>query len=97
MYDELTLGEGAVDVSPLQALDKAEYFLVGQGYVTGRRTATTLTVEQEGTEGAAAQEGTPKMVIMTVPQFEGGVRIKVRGESEVQGCEGLSDPSPDLA
>jgi hypothetical protein len=48
VYDELTLGEEAVDVSPSQALDKAEYFLVGQGYVSGRRTATTLTVEREG-------------------------------------------------
>jgi len=90
VYDELTLGEEVVDLSPSQALDKAESFWVGQGYVTVRRMATTLTVEREGTEGATAQEGTPKVVIMAVPQSEDGVRIKVRGDREgVQERQGL--------
>jgi hypothetical protein len=90
VYEELTLGEEVVDLSPSQALDKAEYFWVGQGYVTVRRTATTLTVEREGIEGAAAQEGTPKVVIMAVPQSEDGVRIKVRGDREgVRERQGL--------
>jgi len=78
MYEEPTSGE-VVDLSPPQALDRAEHFLVGQGYVVVRRTATTLTVEREGFEGAAGQQGAPKVIVMAVPQPYGGVRIKVRG------------------
>jgi hypothetical protein len=47
-----------------------------------QRTATTLTVEREDSEdseGTAKQEGRPKVVVMAVPQPDGGVRIKVRG------------------
>lgn len=79
MYEELTSGKEVVDLSPPQALDRAEYFLVGQGYVVVRRTATTLTVEREDSEGAAGQEGAPKVVVIAVPQPDGGVKIKVRG------------------
>jgi hypothetical protein len=79
VYEELTSGKEIVDLSPPQALDRAEYFLVGQGYVVVHRTATTLTVEREGPEGAAEQEGASKVVVMAVPQPDGGVRIKVRG------------------
>jgi hypothetical protein len=79
VYEELTSGKEVVDLSPPQALDRAEYFLVGQGYVVVQRTATTLTVEREGPEGAAGQEGASKVVVMVLPQPDGGVRIKVRG------------------
>jgi hypothetical protein len=79
VYEELTSGKEVVDLSPPQALDRAEYFLLGQGYVVVQRTATTLTVEREGPEGAAGQEGASKVVVMAVPQPDGGVRIKVRG------------------
>ena len=79
MYEELTSGAQGVDLSPPQALDRAEYFLIGQGYVVVQRTATTLTVERIGPEGAAGQEGAPKVVVMAVPQPDGGVRIKVSG------------------
>jgi hypothetical protein len=91
MYEELTSGEEVVDLSPPEALDRAEYFLVGQGYVVVQRTATTLTVEREGAKGAAGQESAPKVVVMAVPQPDGGVRIKVRGnDSEgLQGRQGL--------
>ncbi len=91
MYEELTSGKEVVDLSPPQALDRAEYFLVGQGYVVVHRTVTTLTVEREGSEGAAGQEVAPKVVIMAVPQPDGGVRIKVRGDDRkgVQERQGL--------
>ena len=46
-------------------------------------TATTLTVEREGSDGTAGQEGSPKVVVMAVPQADGGVRIKVRGNDRV--------------
>jgi hypothetical protein len=91
MYEDLTSVRDVVDLSPPQALDRAEYFLVGQGYVVVHRTATTLTVEREGSEGAAGQEGAPKVVVIAVPQSEGGVRIKVRGNDRegVQERQGL--------
>ena len=56
MYEELTSGKEVVDLSPPQALDRAEYFLVGQGYVVVQRTATTLTVEREGSQGALGKK-----------------------------------------
>jgi hypothetical protein len=87
MYEELTSGKEVVDLSPSQALDRAEYFLVGQGYVVVQRTATTLTAEREGTKGAAGHGGVPKVVVMAAPQSDGGVRIKVSGNDR----EGLQE------
>ena len=91
MYEELTSGKEVVDLTPPQALDRAEYFLVGQGYVVVQRTATTLTVTREGAESAAGQERALKVVVMAVPQPDGGVRIKVRGNDRegVQERRGL--------
>ena len=89
VYEELTSGKAVVDLSPSQALDRAEHFLIGQDYVVVQRTATTLTAEREG--AAAGQEGTPKVVVMAVPQPDGGVRIKVGGNDRegVQERQGL--------
>jgi hypothetical protein len=87
MYEDLTSGKEVVDLSPSQALVRAKYFLVEQGYVVVQRTATTLTVEREGFEGTAEQGGAPKLVVMAVPQPNGGVRIKVRGNDR----EGLQE------
>ena len=91
MYEELTSGKEVVDLSPPKALDRAEYFLVGQGYVVVHRTVTTLTVEREGSEGSAGQGVAPKVVVMAVPQPDGGVRIKVRSDDRegVQERQGL--------
>jgi hypothetical protein len=91
VYEELTSGKEVVDLSPPQAIDRAEYFLVGQGYVVVHRTVTTLTVEREGSEGSAGQGVAPKVVVMAVPQPDGGVRIKVRGDDRkgVQERQGL--------
>jgi hypothetical protein len=83
MYEDLASIMEVVDLSPSQALDKAEYFLVGQGYVVVQRTATTLTVAREASDDTAGQEGSPKVVVMAVPQADGGVRIKVRGNDRV--------------
>jgi hypothetical protein len=91
MYEELTSGKEVVDLSPPQVIDRAEYFLVGQGYVVVHRTVTTLTVEREGSEGSAGQGVAPKVVVMAVPQPDGGVRIKVRSDDRegVQERQGL--------
>jgi hypothetical protein len=83
VYEDLATFIEVVDLSPPQALDKAEDFLVGQGYVVVQRTATTLTVERERFDDAAGEEGAPKVVVMAVPQADGGVRIKVRGNDRV--------------
>jgi hypothetical protein len=53
VYEELISTEEVVDLSPPLALDRAEHFLTGQGYVVVHRTATTLTVARKGSEGAA--------------------------------------------
>ena len=88
MDKELTSGKEIVDLTPPQALDRAEYFLKGQRYVVVQRTVTTRTVEREGSEDPPTREGASKVVIITVPQTEGGVRIKVRGQG-VQERQGL--------
>jgi hypothetical protein len=51
MYEEPTFGKEVVDLTPSQALDRAEHFLAEQGYIVVQRTATTLTVEREGAYG----------------------------------------------
>jgi hypothetical protein len=91
MYEELAFDREVIDLSPPQALDKAEYFLVEQGYVVVQRTATTLTVEREGSEGVAMHEASPKVVVIAVPQPDGGVKIKVRGNDResLQERQGL--------
>lgn len=91
VYQELIPGNEVVDLSPSRALERAEYFLVGQGYAVVHRTATTLTVEREPSEGVAGQESAPKVVLVAVPQTEGGVRIKVGGDDRagVQERQGL--------
>ena len=91
VYDDLTPGKEVVNLSPPEALDRAEHFLAGQGYVVARRTATTLTVECAGSEGAAGREGASKVLVIAVPQPRGGVRIKVRADERqgVQERQGL--------
>jgi hypothetical protein len=80
VYEELTPDKVVVDLSPPQALDKAEHFLAGQGYVVVQRTATTLTVTRVGSECTAGQESLQKVVVIAVPQPNGGVKIKVRSD-----------------
>jgi hypothetical protein len=88
MHEELVSGRDNVNLSPLQALDEAEDFLVKRGYRVMRRTATTLTVEREDPNAAAEREGTPSLVVIAVPQPDGGVRIKIRGSNREGVREG---------
>jgi hypothetical protein len=89
--EELTSVKEVVDLSPPQALDRAERFLMGQGYAAVHRTATTLTAEREGSGDPTGQGGAPRVVVMAVPQPDGGVRIKVRSDDreDVQERRGL--------
>ena len=90
MYDELASGKAIIDLSPSQTLSRAESFLLGQGYVVVHRTLTTLMAERKGSEGPTGQERVPKVVVVAVPQPDGGVSIKVEGDDRgVQGRQGL--------
>ena len=79
VYEELLSVKGVVDLSPPRALHKAQNFLTLQGYVIVSQTATTFTVERRGEEHALGVSGAPRLVVMAVPQPEGGVKIKVVG------------------
>jgi hypothetical protein len=79
VYEELLSVKGVVDLSPPRALHKARDFLALQGYVIVSQTATTFTVERRGEEHALGVSGAPRLVVMAVPQPEGGVKIKVVG------------------
>jgi len=70
---------GEVDLSPQEALDEAQDFLMRQGYSVTYRTSTTLTVERQVSDNATGQESIVKLIVMALPQSGGGVRIKVRG------------------
>ena len=78
MYGELGAVKGIVDLSPEHALDEAAGFLASQGYSILRRTSTTLTAERRSSEESAG-EAVPNLSVVVMPQPEGGVQIKIRG------------------
>jgi hypothetical protein len=79
VYEELLSVKGVVDLPPPRALDSARGFLERQGYAVVSRTATTLTAEPRGRDHVVGASGAPRVVVMAVPQPEGGVKMKVRG------------------
>jgi hypothetical protein len=85
MYGELGAVKGIVDLSPEHALDEAEAFVASQGYSILRRTSTTLTVERRSSDQAAG-EAVPNLTVVVMPQPEGGVKIKIRG-NDFQGVQ----------
>jgi Domain of unknown function (DUF4352) len=78
MYGELGAIKGIVDLSPEHALDEAEAFLASLGYSILRRTSTTLTAQRCSSEESAG-EAVPNLTVVVMPQPEGGVQIKIRG------------------
>lgn len=87
VYEELISVRGVVDLPPAGALEKARGFLERQGYVVVGRTATTLTAEQRGGDSAFGVGRAPKLVVLAVPQAEGGVRLKATGTDREGVCE----------
>ena len=79
MHRELASSREVVNLSPPRALDEAGHFLAGQGYAVVDRTATTLTAERKEPDGATQHVDASKLIVIDVPQPDGGVRIKVRG------------------
>ncbi len=82
MHQELASSREVVNLSPPRALDEAGRFLAGQSYAVLDRTATTLTAERKEPGGATQHERASKLIVIAVPQPDGGVRIKVRGSDQ---------------
>jgi hypothetical protein len=62
MHGELASVQGIVDLSPQEALDRAEAFLATQGYVIGQRTYTTVTAHRPAEGEAGEHSGTIRLV-----------------------------------
>lgn len=78
MYGELGSIREVVDLSPQDALDRAQSFLGELGYATVGRTDTSLSVQRH-TTSQAAEQSSLNLTVVALPQPEGGVRIAVRG------------------
>ena len=77
-YGELASIKEVVDLSPQQALDEAQTFLVRRGYTIMERRGESLTMQRRFPNQTAEQN----MLILTVTalhQTEGGVRISATG------------------
>ena len=77
-YGELASVKEVVDLSPQQALDEAQTFLIRQGYRTMQRRGESLTVQRRSEDQTAGQNML-NLTVTAVHQPEGGVRISVRG------------------
>jgi hypothetical protein len=78
VYGELASVKEIVDLSPQQALDEAQTFLVRQGYRPLERRGESLTVQRRSPNQTAGKN-TLDLTVMALHQPEGGVRISVRG------------------
>jgi hypothetical protein len=77
-YGELASVKEIVDLSPQQALDEAQTFLVRQGYRPLERRGESLTVQRRSSNQIAGQN-TLNLTVTALHQPEGGVRISIRG------------------
>jgi hypothetical protein len=104
MREDLASVREVVDLSPQEVLDSAQKFLIGRGYDVTYRTGTTLIVERQDLGSTAEHHGELSLMVMTVSQPEGGVRIKVSGNDRegvrerqaewVEWSEGLPKRKP---
>ena len=86
MYRELATINKVIDLSPRSALDSAETFLTQHGYSPLSRTDTSLTVKRDH-RSRPPDQGLLALTIKALPQPEGGVQVKIRGNDE----EGLRE------
>ncbi len=77
-YGELGSVKEIVDLSPQQALDEAQTFLVRQGYRPLERRGESLTVQRRSPNQTGGQN-TLNLTVTALHQPQGGVRISVRG------------------
>jgi hypothetical protein len=85
MYGELASVTEIVDLSTQEALDRAESFLIQEGYTLMRRAVNSLIVYKRP-PGQATGQNTLNLTVAAVPQPGGGVRIKVRGTTTDRVC-----------
>jgi hypothetical protein len=85
-YSELASVKEIVDLSPQQALDEAQTFLVRQGYSIMQRRGESLTV-QRGSPTQRVGQNTLDLTVTALHQPEGGVRISLTGNDR----EGLKE------
>lgn len=77
-YGELASIKEVVDLSPQQALDEAQTFLVRQGYDILQRRGESLTMQRRF-PNQTVEQNVLKLTVTAVHQTEGGVRIIVTG------------------
>jgi hypothetical protein len=85
-YSELATVKEIVDLSPQQALDEAQTFLVRQGYSIMQRRGESLTVQRASPTQRVGQN-TLDLTVTALHQPEGGVRISLTGNDR----EGLKE------
>lgn len=78
MSEELATVKGIVDLTPDEALDRAQAFLVRQGYRPVHRVNTRLTVDRFRPNHVSGGEA-PVLSVTASPQPGGGVKIAVEG------------------
>jgi hypothetical protein len=78
MQVDLASIRDTVDLAAQEVLDNALDFLIAQGYHTTERTDTSLTVERSD-QGEGDESDLPHLTVLVLPQPEGGVQVRVRG------------------
>jgi hypothetical protein len=77
-YGELASIKEVVDLSPQQALDEAQTFLVRQGYNILQRRGESLTMQRRF-PNQPVEQNTLNLTVTALHQTEGGVRISATG------------------
>jgi hypothetical protein len=78
-HGELASIKEVVDLSPQQALDEAQTFLVRQGYSIMERRGESLTMQRRFPT-RTVKPNMPDVTVVALHQLEGGVRISARGK-----------------
>lgn len=77
-YRELVSIKEVVDLSPQQALDETQTFLVRQGYSIMERRGESLTMQRRF-PNQTVEQNTLNLTVTALHQAEGGVRISATG------------------
>jgi hypothetical protein len=81
MHDQLLASlEETVALSPQEALDEAQSFLIGLGYTDVRRMDHSLRAERHPPVIGAGQN-VRHVTVTAAPQPDGGVRLRVSGDN----------------
>ena len=67
MWDDLASVGDVVDLSPQEALDSAQNFLIGRGYDVTHRTGTMLSVVRQDLGSSAEHHGALRTGFKTWP------------------------------